>query len=792
MAVVAQNNTSGISAEHAGAAREVGESPIRSDARTKVIGEAKYIDDLSPDGLCYAQVVRSPHAHAHIDGIDTEAARGIPGVIAFISYHDIPGKNKVPIVFDDQPLLAETEVRYVGEPVLIVVGEDARSAAKGAAAVIVRYTALPAITDPLEAMKEGSPIVNPTLGNIVSRHHIKKGDVDTAMAEADIVVRAEYRTGYQEHAYIETQGMIAWPDGDGGLVVQGSMQCPFYIQKGLQYVLGLPMARLRVIQAVTGGAFGGKEDAPSLPACIASLAAWIIRRPVKYIMTREEDITSMSKRHPGIIRIAYGAMRDGTIIACDVEYILNSGAWSTLSPVVLWRGTIHAPGPYKIAHVRVDAKAVATHTVPNGAFRGFGQPQVAFANEALIDVLAAKLSIDPIELRLRNALEIGAETPTKHKLTESVGLKEVILQVRDDAHWIENRARRERRLPNGRLYGIGASACFYGTGLGAAGKRLDRAGAFLQIEADGSVQIAVGTTEMGQGHNTALSQITAEELGTFSEKITVLPSDTSRVPDSGPTVASRATLMSGGALRDAARKVRALLHETVARRCGVQADGVEAGGSEATAVENGFRFEPGIIHVSGERTVKFDEAVAWAIEDRVSLAAQGWFKAPNSEWNPETGLGEAYYIYSYSCNIAEVAVDEETGEVQVLRIVSGHDIGRAINRREAEGQIQGGAVQGLGYALYEELVEKNGRILRPNFSGYIIPTTGDVPEILPVIIESHYSEGPFGAKGLGEPPLIAIAPAIANAITDAVGVRPTQLPMTPERLLALIQAGKNS
>lgn len=757
--------------------RVVGESPVRSDARAKVIGEAKYIDDLSPASLCYLHVVRSPHAHARIDGVEAGAALALPGVVAVLTYRDIPGKNKVPIVFDDQPLLAEGEARYVGEPIALVVAEDARTASRAAEAVVVRYTALPAITDPLVALEENAPKVNPVLGNIVARHRVRKGDVEKALAEAEIVVRGEFRTGYQEHAYIETQGMIAVPDDDGGIVVQGSMQCPFYIQKGLQYVLGLPMAKLRVIQTVTGGAFGGKEDAPSMPACHAALAAWVTRRPVKHIMTREEDITCMTKRHPGIIRIAYGARRDGTIVACDVEYILNSGVWSTLSPVVLWRGTIHAPGPYQIENVRVDAKAVATHTVPNGAFRGFGQPQVAFANESLIDELAQKLGMDPIELRMRNALETGSETPTKHKLTESVGLKKVITQVRDEAHWVENRARHERRLPDGRAYGIGASACFYGTGLGAAGKRLDRAGAFLQVDADGSVQIAVGTTEMGQGHNMALAQITAEELGTTAENITMLPIDTSRVPDSGPTVASRATLMSGGALRDAARKVRTLLHEVVARRHGVEPESLT--------------FEPGTIHVTPDKAVRFADAVSWAIDERVHLAAQGWFAAPNSEWDPETGLGEAYYIYTYTCNIAEVAVDEETGEVQVLRIVSGHDIGKAINRREAEGQIQGGAVQGLGYALYEDLVEKDGKILRPNFSGYIIPATGDIPPITPVIVEEPYSEGPFGAKGLGEPPLIAIAPAIANAISDAVGVRATQLPMIPERILALIQARTN-
>lgn len=754
----------------------VGASPIRTDARAKVNGEARYIDDLSFVGLTFATIVRSPHPHARIDSIDPSGALALTGVHAVITAKDIPGKNKVPIVFDDQPLLAETEVRYVGEPVAIVVAESQRLALRALELVRITYTELPAITDPLIALDPNSEKVNPTLGNIVAYHKVRKGDVEKGFAEADVIVSGEYRTGYQEHAYIETNGMVAIPEDEGGIAVFGSMQCPFYIQKGLHYVLGLPFAKLRVVQAVTGGAFGGKEDAPSMPACHAALAAYITRKPVKHIMTREEDITCMTKRHPGIIRMKYGAKKDGTLVACEVEYILNSGVWATLSPVVLWRGTIHAPGPYKIENIKVDAKAVATHTVPNGAFRGFGQPQVCFANECLMDELASKLGIDPIELRRRNALEIGSETATGHKLTESVGLKKVIEQVVQESRWVDGRGRKERRLPDGRLYGIGASTCFYGTGLGAAGKRLDRAGAFIQVDVDGSVQIAVGTTEMGQGHNMALSQIAAQELGTVAERVTMLPVDSSRVPDSGPTVASRATLMSGGALRDAAKKIRLLLHETVARRLNVPIADIT--------------FEPGTIYAKLDAAVSFDQAAQWATEDRIHLAQQGWFTAPNTEWNPETGLGEAYYIYTFTCNVAEVAVDDETGEVQVLRIVSGHDIGKAINRRESEGQIQGGVVQGMGYALYEDLVEKDGHILRPNFSGYILPATGDIPDIKPIIVEEPYSEGPFGAKGLGEPPLIAIAPAIANAITDAIGIRPKQLPMTPERILLLIEESK--
>jgi len=751
----------------------VGTSPLREDARVKIDGAAKYVDDLSFPGMAYAMLVRSPFPHAKISEIDASHALELPEVVAVITAKDIPGKNKIPIVFDDQPCLAEDEARYIGEPVAIVVANDRRTAQIAATLVSVKYSELPAITDPLLSLAEGAEKVNPVLGNILSRHKVNKGDVDSAMSIADVVVEGEYKTGYQEHAYIETQGVIAVPENEGGIALYGSMQCPFYIHKALGYVLGIPLSKLRVIQTVTGGAFGGKEDFPSLPATHAAIAAYLTSRPVKLVMTREEDILCSTKRHPGIVRIKYGARRDGTIIACDAEYILNAGAWSTLSPIVLWRGTVHSGGPYRIENFRVDAKAVATNSVPNGAFRGFGQPQVCFANESLIDELAVKLGMDPVELRLRNALDIGLETLTNHVIKESCGLKKVISLVRDEVKWLENRSRKERVLSNGKYYGVGFSAAFYGTGLGAGGKKIDRSGAFLQVAFDGSVQIAVGTTEMGQGHNTVLSMIAAEELGADVKKVSMLPIDTSRVPDSGPTVASRATMMSGQAIRDAAKQVRKIIHDVVAKRLGAAVETLE--------------FEPGVIF-SGAKKITFEEAVTWCFDERVHLAAQGWFKAPNTEWNSENGLGDAYYAYTYTAIGAEVAVDKETGEVEVLRIVSGHDIGKAINRREVEGQIQGGAVQGMGYALYEDLVSTNGKIIRPNFSGYIIPTAADIPEIKPVIVEEPYEGGPFGAKGLGEPPLIAIAPAIANAIFDAIGVRIKKLPMTPERILETLEA----
>lgn len=783
---------------------EVGRSVPRIDAEGKVTGRTAYVDDLDFAGSLHGAVARSPRPHVRLPDVPRRIALEVPGVVAVLTAADIPGRNRVPVVFDDAPALAAEgdACRFAGEGFALVAATS-RKAALAAAHRLEEWLrthgkALPALLDPRAAMGPDAARVNPNLAvaeaealgrrNVLSYHRVRKGDVEAGFRDSDVVVEGEYRTSWQEHAYIEPQGMIAVPDADGGVTVHGSMQCPFYIQKALHSVLGQPMARCRVVQAATGGGFGGKEDAPSFPAVHAALLARATLRPVRLVLSREDDIVSMTKRHPGIIRIRYGAKRDGTLVACAVDYVLNAGAWSTLSPVVLWRGTMHATGPYRIPHVKVDAFAVATHTVPNGAYRGFGQPQVQFANESLVDELAERLGMDPMELRRKNALRLGDPTPTGHVLKESVGFSDVLYAAARESDWLRRKnAASPRvydepsrgpsgRIPRGeRLYGIGCSALHYGVGLGAAGKRIDRAGAFLQVDADGSVQIAVGTTEMGQGHNTVLAQIAAEELGTATERVTVLPIDTSRVPDSGPTVASRSTVMSGGAVRDAARKVRAAIHEGIGRRWNLPA--------EALGVETGWVFAK----TDPARRVSFEEAVLWAAEDRAHLAAQGFFLAPDSTWDAKTGLGDAYYVYSWSANVAEVAVDVRTGEVEVLRFVSVHDIGRAVNPQQAEGQIQGGVVQGIGYALYEDLVAKDGVFERPNFSGFIIPTALDVPPITPIIVEHPYAAGPFGAKGLGEPPLIGAAPAIANAIRDAVGVRLREIPMTPERVLRAIE-----
>jgi CO/xanthine dehydrogenase Mo-binding subunit len=581
---------------------------------------------------------------------------------------------------------------------------------------------------------------------------VRRGEAAVALSRADVVVvEGVYRTPYQEHAYIEPNGVIGMPDGAGGVVVYGSMQCPFYVQKAVASALGLGLARVRIVQTVTGGGFGGKEDAPSAPGAQVALLAMATGRPVRFILTREEDMAVMSKRHPGRVRCRTGATRDGRLVAAEVDYLLDGGAYATLSPVVLFRGAAHACGPYRIPNVHVDARAARTHTIPCGAFRGFGEPQAVFACESQMELLAERLGLDPLEIRRINALDVGDETITGHTLSVSVGLKEVLDKVEQSSDW-----RRKRSLfaqDSGPVRrGIGVAASYYGVGLGAMGKHLNPAGASVVVSSDGSVAVAVGTTEIGQGMIAVLSQIAAEALGCPLELVRVLEADTSRVPDSGPTVASRTTVMSGNAIRDAAAKIRAAMDPVIA--------------------DSGLAWR---------------DAVALCVQKQVGLAAHGWAVPPATAFDVSTGQGDAYICYSFSANVVELEVDFETGETRVRRVHSGHDTGRVINPTTGEGQVEGGVVQGLGYALVEEHMLEDGRILNDQLSTYIIPTPLDVPEIRTILVEHAYPWGPYGAKGLGETPIIAVAPAVTAAIHHATGVRLHEIPATPERVWAALR-----
>ncbi len=478
-----------------------------------------------------------------------------------------------------------------------------------------------------------------------------------------------------------------------------------------------------------------------------------------------------------------------TVTGADVLVTLDGGAYATLSPIVLWRSTVHAAGPYNWRAVRIDSRAVATNTVPNGAFRGFGEPQVVFAIESAMDEAALALGMDPLEFRLKNVIcSDGDITATGHRVS-APGMVEALGKAAAEVRWAEKyHAPMEKppALTGKPVRGLGCSASFYGVGLGAEGKRLDRAGAYVQVEADGTIRVFIGNTEMGQGARGVIAQIVSETLAAPYDKIHVNRADTSRVPDSGPTVASRTTVMSGGAVMNACRSIRNSLETAVAAILNCEPE-------QVIADERGFFFPDG-----QESPISFHRAVTLASERRLPLAASGWFVSPETSFDRDgDGQGNAYMTYVWSANIAEVEVDPGTLQVKILKLIAAHDVGKAINPQEVHGQIQGGALQGLGFALSESIAYSgvvptitpvpDGIMLNAGFSGYICPTAMDAPEIIPIIIENPFKEGPYGARGIGEPPLIGVAPAVANAVANALGVRVRELPLCPEHILEAMQ-----
>jgi CO/xanthine dehydrogenase Mo-binding subunit len=747
----------------------IGKDLPRPDAIAKVRGEAKYIDDLGFPGMLHGWVVRSPHPHALIGGINTASACEMEDVVCAITHRDIPGQNVVHVIYDDQPALAEERVRYVGEPVALVAATSRAAAREAVTRVQVSYDPIPGVFDPLEALSPTAPLVISTPeaaeggGNLFNEMTLRKGDVDAGFSAADVVIEGEYETGYQEHAYIEPQGAVAVPQ-DGGMTVYGSMQCPFYVQGAVARVLSLPLAKVRIVQTTTGGAFGGKEDVPSQIASLAALMAWRCRKPVKLVLDRDEDILTTSKRHPARVLYRIGATQDGTVLAFDVDIVLNGGAYQTLSSAVLWRSLCTAAGPYRVPHVRVRARSVATHTVPNGAFRGFGSPQVIFPHEAQMDRLADALGMDRLALRRKNLLRVGDTTSTGQHLPHSVGVVETLDRAHALFGWEErllkvstfNERERSRRR------GVGAACVLYGVGLGGKAPFLDKAGASMKLEADGSVSLAVGTVEMGQGLTTALLQIAAEALGLPMERIQITPVDTSRVPDSGPTVASRGTMMSGLAILDAADKLRKRV-ETMAETLEIP-----------------------------DRSVRdrWDEIAAAFWHQNRDPAVEGWAHTQPVSWDPNTGRGDAYPVYAYATHLAEVEVDTVTGETDVLDYVAVHDSGRILNHGLATGQVQGGVAQGIGFALMEEIPQKDGTLLVNGLTTYRIPTARDVVPTLRVdFVEAEFPSGPFGAKGLGEVPLMAAHAAVANAVAHAVGQTAVRYPLDPATVKALMDRG---
>jgi CO/xanthine dehydrogenase Mo-binding subunit len=694
----------------------VGHSVSRKDGIGKATGAALYADDIVLPGMLHGRTIRSTIARGTVTSIrfDFDTAG-----FTIVDYRDIPpgGRNVVALIKDDQPFLVERDVQHVAEPILLLAHADRD--VLFAARVVIEYDGVEPVYDMLRATEAFKHIT------------IEKGMVDDVLAGAEIVVEGEYRTGHQEHVYIETNGVIAVPE-DGGVTVHGSMQCPFYAQKALKSLFGAE-AHVRVVQTETGGGFGGKEEYPSMIAGHAALLAMKSGRPVKIVYDRVEDMVATTKRHPSIVRHRTGLTRDGRICGMDVEVVIDGGAYATLSEVVLSRGSIHAAGPYRCDHTRIRARAMKTNTPPNGAFRGFGAPQTEFAIEVHMDRIAEQLGLDPVTLREINALRPGDTTATGQVLRVDASALEVLAEAVTRSDF-----RRKREAYRGTTRGIGLALFYHGAGFTGAGEERLKSKARLDLTPTGA-RILVASTEIGQGTRTMHAQIVADALGLPYECIEVGQPDTDISADSGPTVASRTCMVVGRILERCAEEMKAQL----------------GGLTPAQYYDQNGPLSVILEHVPP----------AWI------------------NWNDDTYQGDAYPTYGWGCDVVELELDPDTWEARPVHVTAVQEFGRPIHPALAQGQIEGGTVQGLGYALLERVVMRDGAMANPTLTNYTIPTTLDTPPMDIVMLENPYEGGPFGAKGLGELPMDGPAPAVVNALRH-LGLDLREIPAIPETLFA--------
>jgi len=738
--------------------RGVGASIPRVDGAAKVTGRALYLDDITVPGMQHGATVRSQVPHGVLRAIRRDPDFDWTG-ITVVTAEDIPGRNTILLLEDDQPALVPVggHVRHPDEPVALVAAPDRRRAVEAAAHIHLDVDELPAVLSIEDALAADIKLYGDD--NVFKRFEIRKGDdIEEALAACDLVIEGTYRTGAQEQMYIEPNGALAVWDEGGKCRVTGSLQCPFFVHKSVKVLLGLSDDDLVIAQSVTGGAFGGKEDYPSMIGGHAALLARKAGAPVKLVYDREEDLRATTKRHPSRIRHRLGLSQDGTILAADVDAVLDGGAYVTLSPVVLSRGVIHAGGPYNCPHVRIVGRAVATNTPPHGAFRGFGAPQTTFAYERQVQKAARRLGIDPVEFRRKNLLREGGTTATGQELTYSVGSHSTLEEVAR----VAGEPPVEAAQSGGRVLrrGRGFATYFHGAGFTGSGERRLAGKVTVELAPDGAFDVLSASTEMGQGEKTTFTQIAATTLGVAPAQIRVPDPSTDTVPDSGPTVASRTCMIVGYLVKRAAQALGSRI--------------------EAWARERGM-------DVAME-----DAARAMAAEvGRLSESAQ-YEAPPGIFWDDETYTGAAYPAYGWAACMIDVAVDMDTYEVTVERCVHAVDVGKAIHPVIVKGQIEGGTLQALGWALMEEVAYENGRVANPSMSTCIVPTFADAPEMETIIVEEPYPFGPYGAKGLGELPMDGPGAAVAAAIENALDAPFDELPVLPELIERTMRAGRES
>ena len=744
--------------------KSVGHSHIRHDGMDKVIGTAMYTDDLVFDGMLYAKVLRAMIPHGFLTKLAVSKAKALPGVAAVLIAEDIPGERNHGLVIYDWPVLVGIgeRVRYVGDALAIVAAETQEIAEQAAALIEAEFDLQPVITNPVQARQEGVPQIHEK-GNLLKHIKVRKGDMDQGFAEADVILEHTFHTPTTDHAFLEPECSIAVPTPDGRMEIYVGSQIPYQDRTQVARAMGWPEERIRIVGQLMGGGFGGKEDV--MGQIHSAMLANVTQRPVKLLFDRHESLVVHPKRHATQIHVKIGAKKDGRIVACETELYGDTGAYASLGEKVMTRATTHSAGPYDIEHVRADCYAMYTNNPPAGAFRGFGVTQSAFAVESMMDMLAERLGIEPVELRRRNALRVGSITNTGQELRESVGLTECMDRV-DAEMRKSNPAPFQPKIDPSNPHLVrawGFAAAYKNTGLG--GGAPDISGADVELYADGTFQVRSSAAELGQGLVTVMRLTVAEEMAVPPEQVRVLVMDTDLTPNGGPTTASRQTYVTGNASRYAARTLRDQITASMAEKFDVRPQQI--------------RFENGIVHVNGH-SLTYAEVYKAMTEFGQQPRVRYMYEAPKTQ--PLGTGGDMHFAFSFGVQAAEVEVNRLTGEVRVLRVISANDVGMAVNPLGLQGQVEGGVMMGLGNCLTEEFIVENGYVVTDHLARYRIPGIMLTPEITSIIVEHPTAEGPYGAKGVGEISSIPTTPAITNAIYNAVGVRIDKLPVDQEMI----------
>jgi CO/xanthine dehydrogenase Mo-binding subunit len=737
----------------------------RNDAFAKVTGRTKYTDDLKFANVLHAVPVYSDHVHATIQSIDTHAAEQCKGVVRVLTARDVPGSNRHGQIVRDFRVFADDKIRYHGDVVALVVAESREHAQRAAELVQVHAVPLPPILDPEEAMKSNAHLVHEEFGtNIINTHRVRRGNAEEALRTSDVILEHRFETPWVEHAYMEPEAAICQVRPDGVVEVYGSMQHPFSTRRFVAGVLGVPLADVDVIGTPMGGGFGGKDDTAAIVCARTALAARLTGRPVKMMYRRDWSIRESYKRHPYRVTYTMGLTSDGKIKAVRCRIVADGGAYCSVTPWVTWRSTVQCCGPYEVPNVHCDTFGVYTNNPVTGAMRGFGSPQMNYVVESMIEIAAVRLGISAIQLRRLNMVKQGSVTITGQKLdNHTVAMEQVLDAVLRESDYETKLQRCAHGGGNdAEQYGIGLAMSYRGVSLGAEG--VDFCAAMINVQADGSILIETGVHENGQGAESAMILIAARELGVPGDRIRYRRSSTLVIPDSGTTVASRGTIMGGGAITLAARDLKEKMAQVAASVLSAQPSDLE------------FR-DAHLVHRPDGRAMAFDTVVQEMFSRKQFPHAFGVFQAPTVSWDEEHGQGKAYFTWVYGCQTIELTVNRHTGKVRLLNAVAAHDVGKAVNKAMLEGQFYGGMAMGIGYALLEDLEIADGRIQNTNLNAYRIPRAMDMPEMKAIIIENPDPESPSGAKSIGEPTNELMAPAIANAVYHATGKRHFSLPI---------------